>query len=311
MIRRLRELVPVLLVVSSCGGSAQTAGEPSSPPSGPRVVTLRDPASCEFAAPARPTVPDAMPSAEATAAYERGVAATTEGSYEVARAAYAAALAADPAYSTAAYDLGVSLVRLDRIDEAIVAFETTTRLDPASIDAFYNLGLLHAGRGEHESALDAYRHARALAPREFDLTKKVAQELNALGRFEEAEVERLEARRIRDCSDDPALVRMTAFVIEQLSVDGETVFVYEVLEPDPTWTVHYAFRVVVDDAAVRAIQLESDPVSRESGVAALFGVAYPDSRHLTTSHTFRTLPRYGELRATAIELVRASRNAPP
>lgn len=296
-------------VVVGCGGATTSQSGTTSQ----RTAEMEREAGriCDFPGPDVVPTHEENPTPEARAAYERGLEDTELGDFDRARAAYAEALALDPTFSTASYNLGVTLVRLGRDDEALAAFERTVASDPTSVDALYNIALLRTGRGDHEGALEALTRARSLAPSEFDLTKKIIQSLHALGRFEEAVRERREARRIRACSDRRELLEMTAFIIDQFTVDDETVFVYEVFEPDDQWTIFYAFRVIVGDQAVRSIQLESDPVSREQGVAALFGVGFPDDRHYTTRRAYRTVPAYSEIRETAIELVRASRDGIP
>lgn len=300
-----------VFVVAACGGTVAPATTVPDVAQADAAMSRAAAGFCDFPAADAPAAHEEHPSDPARNAYERGLEETELEDYGAAQAAYAEALSLDPTYSTAAYNLGVSLVRLGRDEEAVAAFERAVTIDPTSVDALYNVGLLRYQRREFDAALGAFRRARVLAPREFDLTKKIVQSLHALGRFDEAAVERREARRVRACSDRADVREMTAFVIDQLEVDGETVYVYEIFEPDPQWTVYYSFRVIVGDRAVRAIQLESDPVTREQGVAALFGVDFPDERHFTTPRAYRDLPEYGAIRETALEIVRASRTGIP
>jgi hypothetical protein len=261
---------------------------------------------CTFASADVPVTHTENPSPEATAAFARGTAARDEGRFEEAITAYGEALRLDPTFSRAAYALGVVLAGVHREEEAVLAFERVIASDPTSIDALFNLGILFYVNGEAETALRYWLRARTLAPRDLDATKKVVQAYHALGRFREAAVERRELRRIRACSEDRAVRSIPSFVIDQFDVGEEHVLVFELFEPNPTWTVFYAFQVVRGDQPIRVIQLESDPVSREQGVVALLGIHYPDNRHFTTRQSFEALPTYESLRPAAIELIRES-----
>lgn len=303
--------IATLLGATACGGAqsprstapAEADGTVLSLPEEPRL----EPGACNFPTPDVPLSHAEAPSTEARAVFEAGTAAVHEQDLETARERFAEALRLDPTFSLAAYALGATLVELRRDDEATLAFERVIASDPTSVDALYDLGLLRYDHGELDAALELFQRAHALAPREIDFGKKVVQALLALDRFEEAAVMRREVRRIRACSDDEEVRALRSFVIDQFDVGDEHVLVHEVFEPDPQWTVFYAFQVIRGEQAVRAIQLESDPVSREHDIVALFGIDYPDGRHFTTDHGFSLLPTYEALRPLARELVRESR----
>lgn len=301
-----------IVASTACGGVTNIADDSTTPAT--TTLVLPTPPeegrlgtwSCAFTTPDVPPVHIENPTAAATGMYEQGLIAARDGRAEDARSAFADALVEDPTFSLAAYSLGVVLLSLGRDDEATLALERVVAGDPSSIDALYRLGVLHLAHEEFEQARGYLQRAVSLAPRELELAKKLVQALHGLGLFEQAAHARREVRRIRACSDDPDIGALRAFVIDQFTLGEERVLVYEVFDPDPEWTVYYAFQVVRGDQAVRAVQLESDSLSRARGVAAGLGIDFPDDRHFTTDRTFPTLPSYEVLRPLAIELIRES-----
>lgn len=79
--------------------------------------------------------------------------------YEVARAEYRLALAADPGFRRAANALGYRCALEGRDAEAIDCFERVLRLDARDPYAHFNLGFVYARAGQPDKAIDRFRSA--------------------------------------------------------------------------------------------------------------------------------------------------------
>jgi Flp pilus assembly protein TadD len=93
----------------------------------------------------------------------KGDALYAMGHYDLARGAYRAAVAVDPAAVGALIGLGRTLVRTDP-KAAEAAFLDAATLAPNNVTALSNLGLARDLQGRHDTAQEAYRQALAVAP---------------------------------------------------------------------------------------------------------------------------------------------------
>jgi tetratricopeptide (TPR) repeat protein len=60
------------------------------------------------------------------------------------------------------YNSGRRTEELEKLKEAV-------RLDPRHVNAYYDLGLTYGDLGKYENAIDAYRQAIQIAPKDFRL----------------------------------------------------------------------------------------------------------------------------------------------
>ncbi len=149
----------------------------------------------------------------------RGSVYTALNQYEMAEAAYEAALAADPEYPGAHMNLGINLVRngalragleefeqeeainpnsalylevgrtyakLGAADSAEMAYEKSIELDSTNTTALMWVGQLYEETGDFEKALEYSRRGLALRPDDMDYQYIVGSQLFRTGQVEEA-----------------------------------------------------------------------------------------------------------------------------
>jgi tetratricopeptide (TPR) repeat protein len=93
---------------------------------------------------------------------KRGVARIGLQRFEAARADFAAALEASPAYPPALTNLGNLLLEEGAIDAAIVRYESAVAADPDYGIAYLNLGVAYKRAGRIGEAVRAMRRAHRL-----------------------------------------------------------------------------------------------------------------------------------------------------
>lgn len=90
-------------------------------------------------------------------------------------------LARHPTYASARVTLARALAATGDLDAADAEFQTARRDSPDNLAAVRSLAELHQRRGRLREAFEAYRDARALAPRDPDLQAIVADLAQTLG----------------------------------------------------------------------------------------------------------------------------------
>ena len=103
-----------------------------------------------------------------------------------------------PAKSDAAGQSGLGFVlwKQGRTDDASAAFRAAIASDPDHLVAYDHLGTLLAEQGEHEEAAEHFRTLVRKRPSAAN-HEKLARVLAALGRHDEARLEREKAARVQ------------------------------------------------------------------------------------------------------------------
>jgi protein O-GlcNAc transferase len=96
---------------------------------------------------------------------KRGVARVGLELPDLARADFAAALKARPAYPPALTNLGNLLLEEDQVEAAIVDYESAIAADPEYAIAYLNLSVAYKRAGRFAEAVRALRHAQRLEQR--------------------------------------------------------------------------------------------------------------------------------------------------
>lgn len=94
----------------------------------------------------------------------RGQRFGKEGRFDLAEAAFRAAVASDPSNAEALANLGISLANLGQTEEAQKNLIESLRLDDGSAVAHFSLGVIYDRQGEDAVAIAQYRSAIGLDP---------------------------------------------------------------------------------------------------------------------------------------------------
>ena len=242
--------------------------------------------------------------------YARGLLTSGLGRYQEAVDAYQTAVTLDPDFADAHYNGGVVLTYLMREAEAIDWFVAATVAEPTMIDAYYNAGQVYYNLGQYESALAQWALARAVAPDDFDVVKKVMQAQIASGLFDDAWVTRDDLFRIWRTSPYPEINSMVDYVFDQFDVDGQWIYAFETFEPAGDLYYVYVFEVTHNGDIVRTVALESSAVIREMGSPFVIGIQ-EETSHYNTGIFFSELPTYQELRPVIIDVIRQAQTDRP
>lgn len=240
---------------------------------------------------------------DSEAHFVRGRALGYLGRTEEATVAFARALEIEPRLSDAAYWLGLGLSELGRNEEALSSFANAARVDPTFVNAQYNAGQIAYGLGRYELALEHFLCAHANATDDFRAATKVVQALHALGRFDEGAAGRELLRSMWHAGRDPEARSRPQYVIDQLDVGDEHVYVLEnpaVSDDDLDYVI--VFACYQGEQRVRSVQLETSALIREQGVPYVLGFD-EGTRHGTTGPFFEAMPSYEVLRPIAVDLI--------
>jgi tetratricopeptide (TPR) repeat protein len=133
-----------------------------------------------------------------SAAYENTLGLALQGKLESFRSerAFKRACEADPAWATPHYNLAM-LYRSQKNEASIAEFEKASELDPANLAYLTALGDEYFESRKWPQAVDAYRKAIALSPRDDTLHTKLGHSLYSQGLREEADREYQKARDLR------------------------------------------------------------------------------------------------------------------
>ena len=115
-----------------------------------------------------------------------GVALASAGRKREALEAFDRARAADPGNGLPLADTATVYLMAGERDRAAAAFNEALAIDPALARAHNGLGVTEAGRRNYEQALDHWRRAVALDPRDFETLFNLGDLLIQLGRSAEA-----------------------------------------------------------------------------------------------------------------------------
>ena len=153
--------------------------------------------------------------AEVRRNYANALAASRQ--FEPAILEYEAVVKIEPRSATDWSRLGTTLSSLGRHDEAAKAFETalshTTAKTPERIGALRRLGLAQWRSGDSSAALDTWRKALSLDPRQADVAFNLGEVLKQLGQIAEAEAAYRQALAIKP-DDVAALTNLGALLRE-------------------------------------------------------------------------------------------------
>jgi hypothetical protein len=157
-------------------------------------------------------------------------------------------------------------------------------------------------RAEASRALQFWLAARALAPNDFEILRRIVQTLHALDRGAEAEQAMRKLVTLWRSSTDERVRALTDVRIDELDVAGHRVYAFETLRPESEvlWDV-MGFRVVDQSGAlVMTLQLETGTVGRERGVPFVVSLR-TRSGYRVLDIAFATRPTYGQMKAIACE----------
>ena len=127
------------------------------------------PASAESRSSAAPPRPAAVNQrGEAIRLNNVGVAYMGQQRFADAERMFARALALNPSSDVARLNRAIALYYLQRYDEARALLQTLAKSHPNDARAWYNLGLLYKSQAQSQEALEAFRRAAEIAPRDAD-----------------------------------------------------------------------------------------------------------------------------------------------
>lgn len=207
-----------------------------------------------------------------------------------------------------AQELFLRGVKLGTAGDHAGAIEVWTRaleLEPDQVDTIYNRGQARYRTKDFTGALADFERAVALAPGDLMIQRKVIQCLYALDRFTDGEAARAAFRTLWAASTDASVQRVHEFVFDQVAGDGFTMFVIETLRPRNPNAPSLLVMSGVDatDAALPAtVIIETSQQARAAGTP--FVVCVRDATKTRVVSTLKELPPYGELRQTALTLLR-------
>lgn len=117
----------------------------------------------------------------------RGVAKHHRGDYAGAAADQRSCLQYHPYFVNALNNLGMSLNALGRHNEALVPLKRVRALQPDHLESHVNLAAAYRGKAAYSSAVEAYRSALLLNPKDpTELRLEIAATLETAGQYEEA-----------------------------------------------------------------------------------------------------------------------------
>jgi tetratricopeptide (TPR) repeat protein len=114
-----------------------------------------------------------------------GVVLTQTGQHERARRVFASVLERSPHAATTWNNLGLLELTDRRVDQAARAFEQAVAADPRFAQAWEGLGASRVAT-DPSAAVEAWRHALELEPRNYDLLFNIAAVLHDHGQTSEA-----------------------------------------------------------------------------------------------------------------------------
>ena len=243
---------------------------------------------------------------QADAHYARGWVLSRIGKPEDAVAAYDKAFALDKRLADAAYNAGVVLARAGKQKEAVARFDKALTADPKHVDAAYNAGQGYYDLKQFGKAAERWTAAQKITPDDFNTAKKLLQAYVALGKTAEAAKARDKVFALKKAASDPRLVKMKSFVFDQFDVGKFHIFVYEAFDTSGDLAYVYQFQVTEQDKPIGSVNLETSAVIREQGVPFLLGMDEGDKHTTFSDKAWKTLPAYKDIKAIAIEKIKAS-----
>lgn len=256
----------------------------------------------------------ALPSPTAKDHVQRGIALLSHwrqdtpiesrvSSVHAALEAARSAIALDPALEAAHYLAGTVLGTLGQHADAIAAWTRALELGDR-VDAHYNIAQAHYSLGDFESALRSFRAAHERDPADILLTRKIAQCLYALGRFDEGAGVRADLVRAWNASRDPRVRAVKEYVFDQFDLERFRIHAIEPLEQrTPAVSTLLELRAVgTDDRPLGAsVLVETSDQARQAGTPFVIGVWARGQFKVVA--TLPALPPYAELRERARALL--------
>jgi tetratricopeptide (TPR) repeat protein len=221
-------------------------------------------------------------------------------------AAYDKAFALDKRLADAAYNAGVVLAHAGKQKEAVVRFDKALVADPKHVDAAYNAGQGYYDLKQFAKAAERWTAAQKITPDDFNTAKKLLQAYMALGKAAEAAKARDKVFALKKAATDPGLVKMKSFVFDQFDVGKHHIFVYEAFDTSGDLAYVYQFQVTEQDKPIGSVNLETSAVIREQGVPFILGMDKGDKHTTFGDKVWKTLPAYKDVKAIAIEKIKAS-----
>jgi len=145
-------------------------------------------AAAEGAAPAAPSDPAKDQSRDTGALIDLAHQLRQSGDRAGALATFEVAAASDPGNLAIRNEIAYLLRDLDRLDEADSVFRGMLEIEPRHVGALSGIGYILRQRGNRSAALHAFEAAAVAAPDKVDLRVEIGRELQALRRFDEAEI---------------------------------------------------------------------------------------------------------------------------
>lgn len=243
---------------------------------------------------------------QADAHYARGWVLSRLEKLGDAVAAYDKAFRLDERLADAAYNAGVVLARAGKQKDAAVRFDKALAANPKHVDAAYNAGQCYYDLKKFAKAAQRWTAAEKLAPDDFNTAKKLVQAYMALGKQAEAAKARDKVFALKKAATDPGLQKLKSFVFDQFEVGKHHILVYEAFDTSGDLAYVYQFQVTEQGKPIGSVNLETSAVIREQGVPFVLGMDQ-GAKHITFSdRTWKTLPAYKDLKAIAIEKIKAS-----
>jgi len=196
---------------------------------------------------------------------------------------------------------------LDKHAEAITAWEKALGLSPDRVDTVYNLAQARFFLKEFEAALVGFQTVARLDPDDFMTTRKIAQCLYALERYDEGAAARVRFREQWSSTHDPRARFLTEYVFDQFQADGFWVHALETLRPrTPSVYVLLTFQAIEihghhDHALPAAVTVETSDQAKQAGTPFVFGVKA--GRQFRVVGMSKDLPPYPELKTEVVRLL--------
>ncbi len=118
--------------------------------------------------------------------YLRGMAYSNSGRLREALTDFDAALMLSPGAPPVLFNRALTFYRMERLEEALADFELLVKVDPNSVEALANAGIIHLRRESYSQAVNHLQRALALAPRQPQLMRSLANAFRGEGKVDQA-----------------------------------------------------------------------------------------------------------------------------
>ncbi len=247
------------------------------------------------------------------AAYNVGIAESSLGNHEAARAGFRKTLAIDPGFLRGINAFAALEIRLRQYAAAASLLAEAQRIGPGEFDTLYNLGVLHGDQDQHEESARYFALAAARKPDSAETRNNLGRALLRLKRLDEAKTHLEEARRLNPKLAEPVFNLGT--LSEERKAFAEAAELYRAtLAMDPAFA-EAAFRMGnLSLAKAQDAQAAKDEKAAEAafgeartwyGRAATINAAYPEALY-NLALTLLQLRRLDEAAGVARRLVQVA-----